>query len=290
MGTAVTTTKERSITALMSSEDARKRIMPMLTHGVTMDRIEQEVYFAVQKNPEIIQCTGASIVEAVAKGVSLGLIIGDTYHLVPFNVKVKKWDAKKQQEVEEWEKRCQGIIDYRGLADLAVRAKAGIRAVDMECVYENEFFVYEKGIEEILRHKPASTAAERGKMVGAYCIVRRGFNASTSLYMPLDDIDAIRKKHSKQWKNGDCPAWYAKKTVVRQALKLVPKDPRIAPLMQAVAEEELAEFGTVEPMGGTPSRALSPGDEIPTRPENVGPNGEDETFQDDRDLDDDGGR
>jgi hypothetical protein len=40
--------------------------------------------------------------------------------------------------------------------------------------------------------------------------------------MTAKEIDAIRLKLSKQWKEGALPEWYARKTVIRRASKYVP--------------------------------------------------------------------
>jgi recombinational DNA repair protein RecT len=63
--------------------------------------------------------------------------------------------------------------------------------------------------------------------------------------MNAADIEEIRQKYSKQWKNGPLPAWYAKKTVVRQVAKLVPRNPRLAKMLAVMEEEREVEFDAV---------------------------------------------
>jgi hypothetical protein len=104
-------------------------------------------------------------------------------------------------------------MGYLGMAELMV-ASGAVRAVQARCVYENEEFQYEQGLDPILRHVPIGVPKERGALKGAYCILRiRGGDVFD--FMSIEDIDAIRNRYSKQWseeKVGACPPWYAEKT------------------------------------------------------------------------------
>lgn len=234
--TAVATTDKKGVTALILSDEAKARIVPLLPHGVDIARIAGEVNLAVGMNPEILQCTPASIIRAVGRAVTWDLTIGETVHLVPFNVNV----APKGQE-PKWEKRLQAIQDYKGKIELIIRAGAA-KSIDTQVVYAKETFEYEGGTEPFLRHKPATKLQDRGELLGAYAIADHGFNRKPTIrWMLLSDIDAIRKKHSKQWKNDACPPWYAMKTAVHQLAKLLPKNPRMAAVLKAFEEEEIEE-------------------------------------------------
>ena len=264
---AVTVAEQREakggVAALM--EARRNRIEPFLPEGVSLDRVMAAAWLATKDNPALLECEPESLVMAVAKVQQWGLEIGVTAYLVPFGKKVTP------------------VADYKGLVELVV-ASGAARAVESHVVYEKEHFEFEQGLTPKLVHRPAAMAKDRGKMIGVYCIIRLRFGHVQLHYMTIDEVDAIRQKHSKSWKAGDVPAWYARKTCVRQATKMLPKNARLAKALAVIEEEEAVEFGVVEPMGGNPARALTPGDEIPTRPAGVGADGEDETFIDDRDI------
>lgn len=250
--TAVATTtdtgEKKGLPVLFERPTAVERITPFLPKGVTYERVVAQALMEAKKNPEILQCTPESIITAIAKSQAAGLEIGDTAHLVPFNVKVSK-----RGESDVWEKRLQFIADYKGLAQLMVRGGA-VRAVDPECVYEKEMadFVYERGSAPRIYHRPI-THGDRGPLVGAYVIIRLPFQNWIGYFMRIDEINAIRERYSKSWKSGDCPAWYAKKTVIRQSAKLWPKDPRLASALAQIEEEEAVE---------TVGHALNPEHEI----------------------------
>lgn len=232
-GTAVAQTPRASLI-----EQARHRIEPFLPPGVSLDRVVQAVYLATRENPAIANCTPESIVRAVARVAQWGLEVGTTAHLVPFGEK------------------CTPVADYKGLVELMVMSGA-IRRAEAACVYAGDHFEIEKGLTPKLEHRPETDPAKRGKVIGAYCILRLPRYESAFEFMPLADIDAIRLKHSKSWKNGECPPWYAMKTVIRQAAKLVPKNPR---LLKVLAEVDAGEIPDGE---FSDAPAAEPGQPLP---------------------------
>lgn len=216
----------RGIVALLDSEAARRHIEPLLPKGVEYRRVMATVAVAARTNPDLLKCEAWSIVTAVAKIQQWGLEIGETAHLVPFKGKVTP------------------IADYKGLAHL-LRVSGAVRHLETRCVYEGDEFEYEQGLEPKLRHVPSTDVAKRGKLRGAYVVIRLPFGQSSFEYMPIEDIEAIRKQYSKQWgpdKVKECPAWYAKKTVVRQAAKLLPKTGKLAEAMRVIDDDTELEF------------------------------------------------
>jgi phage RecT family recombinase len=281
--TAVATTDRRGITALLKADDARAKIVPML-RGVDYDRVVGEVYLVTAENPEILKCTPASIIRAVARAVSWGLEIGQTVHLVPFNVKVSA-----KGETDRWEKRLTAIRDYKGDIELIIGAGAA-RSIRTQAVYENEVFEYVEGTEPILRHLPARNAKDRGEMIGAYAIADHGYNRPPHVkYMPIADIDAIRQKFSKQWKVGPCPPWYACKTAVKQLAKTLPKNVRLAKVLAMFEQEETDVVDVEQPaLPGQPVTTVEAPRGQPALAQQVDnrePGEEDgEEFLDDRDI------
>jgi phage RecT family recombinase len=175
-------------------------IAPMLPHGVTADRMLQAALLCATLDPtgKLALCTPKSLALGVARIAQWGLEPGVTAHLVPFG------------------STATAVADYKGLIQLM--ALCGSR-VEAQVVREGDVFEYELGLRPALRHVPARKAAP---IVAAYCIVRRRGEDPQFEVMGADEIDAIRQKHSKQWKAGPLPEWYARKTVIRRAAKYVP--------------------------------------------------------------------
>lgn len=237
---AATAEREKAWTLddIIESTKTRSRVTPFLKNESDYPRVAAAVRLAAQANPDILRCTPASIQQAVVKVAQWGLEIGETAHLVPFNVNV----APKGQP-KRWEKRLTAIADYRGLIQLMI-ASSAVRHVEVpRIVYANELFEEVLGSNASLAHQPIHDAEARGKMVGVYVFYRLRFGIRDWYYMTLEEVEAIRQGYSKQWKDGEMKPWYMRKTVIRQMAKYVPKDPRLAKALAVVAEDETQEFG-----------------------------------------------
>ncbi|HKW09734.1 MAG TPA: recombinase RecT [Gemmatimonadaceae bacterium] len=249
-GTALAKLRDEP-SAVAMLNDAGDRITPFLPKGVDLARVILTTRLAIRKNPKILECEPESVITAVSTIQQWGLEIGTTAHLVPFNVNVGTKERKQYVSI------CTPIADYKGLAELVVGSGA-VRHCEARCVYANEHFVIEQGLVPKLEHHPMKGVESRGALIGAYVIFRLAFGNAAFEFYPLGDIDAIRKKHSKQWKDLDeCPPWYAMKTAIRQGVKLIPKNPRLAAALQVIAQdeqlEEEGEFEIVGPASGAES-------------------------------------
>lgn len=234
-GTALAKLRDepQAVALLNESSD---RIAPFLPKGVDLSRVILTTRLAIRKNPKILECEPESIITAVSQVQQWGLEIGTTAHLVPFNTNVAPHGQPKQ-----WVSICTPIADYKGLAELVVGSGA-VRHCEARCVYANEPFIIEQGLSPKLEHHMVHEAKDRGALIGAYVIFRLAFGRAAFEYYPLADIDAIRKKYSKQWKDlEECPPWYAMKTAIRQGVKLIPKNPRLAAALRVITEDEQLE-------------------------------------------------
>jgi recombination protein RecT len=221
-----------TITDLMKL--AAHRIKPFIPSHMSAEEVTQQVYWAAKKNPEILKCTGDSIVHAVVTILDWGLIIGRTAFLVPYRTKGRMI--------------CTPVAHYKGLAELMIASRA-VRYVEAHTVFENDLFTYKLGLAPVLEHLPDGNPATRGLVKGAYCILTLPGGIKVFEHMSVHDIDAIRNTHSKQWtqeKVGNCPPWYAEKTVVRATAGLVPTNPKLAKAMRVIEEDRAAEMSDAE--------------------------------------------
>lgn len=211
--------------------EGRSNIEDLLPEGMALTRVIAAVKLEAIKNPQLLVCTPISLVTSVGRIAQWGLEIGVTAFLVPF-----KDTTRKVTEAVP-------IAGYKGLAELMVASRA-VRAVQAKAVFENDRFEYELGLIPKLQHMPESDPAKRGALKGAYCILRLAGGSDVFDYMSIEEIDAIRKQFSKQWgpdKVKDCPPWYAKKTVIRRASELMPKNPRLAKYFSVLHEDVALE-------------------------------------------------
>lgn len=211
------------------------QINPFLPKGVTLEAIGQAVQMMAVKQPDLLACTPSSLVIGISRGLRAGLELGETWHLLTF--RNKDLSAQHGRDIFE----CTGVADYKGLAQLMI-ASGAVRYVDAQVVREGDTFTYQLGLDKKLDHIPGG---KHGRITHAYVVLTLPFGVKDFHVMTIDEIDAIRTAKSRQWKSGVCPDWYAKKTVIRQIAKLLPKDRRMMAVMRAIDQDEAAELEDV---------------------------------------------
>lgn len=142
--------------------------------------------------------------------------------------------ARKQAYLVPRDKKVCLDISYIGLVDLATQSGSIVWA-KAELVYESdEFQMGEPGT--MPTHKFNPFAKDRGAGIGAYVVVKTPTGEYLCDAMSIDEINAIRDRSSawKAWvdKKKSCP-WVtdpgemAKKTVIKRASKMWPKNDRL---------------------------------------------------------------
>jgi recombination protein RecT len=227
--TGVALTRQK-VAAILLTNSAKEQIMPLLPAGVSIQAVVSEVNRAVTDNPELLECTPASLIMSVSSIVKWDLEIGQTAYLVPFKTKVG----------DRYEKRAKALRDYKGDIELVTRSGAA-RKVDAKCVYANEYFKYEEGTQPYIEHRPQTDPVKRGPMLGAYAYAKLSHYELKIVFMAISEIEEIRQAKSKSWKEGPLPAWYAKKTVIHQVTKSLPKNPKLAEVLHEFDREETEE-------------------------------------------------
>lgn len=291
---------------ILDAASTRAGVTALLPKGSRYDEITAAVRLAARDDPKILQCTAASIRQAVTRAVQMGLEIGVTVHLVPFKVNVAPKGTPKRYEL-----RLTAIADYKGLIEL-MHASGRVRAIEVpRVVYQGERFEERLGSERYLIHEP-DYGKRGGPIVGAYVFFRLFGGQRDWLFLPLAAIEERRKK-SQMWSEGKCPPWYAQKSVIRELAKYMPHNHKMRQLTLALREEDEAEAGggivdaiVAEHAGDAPPATSSlprrpgalPAAEDPYAPEAAGEPFDPETgevlenagaepqYQDDRDLDD----
>lgn len=234
-GTAVG--KVHPVYELFASDAAKRLIERFLPQGVDVERVAATVIMAMKqdKTKMLRKCTPESLVLGVARIQQWGLDLGVTAYLLPFK--------DKDKGIVE----AVPVASYHGLAELMI-ASGAVRFVTARVVYAGDEFRYSYGTPGELFHKPCSKE-ERGPITHAYCVLDLPYGRQVFEVMLVEDIEEIRKKFSKQWSEGPLKPWYAKKTVVRQVSKLVPKNPRLARALAVMEHEQAVE---IDPTPGAP--------------------------------------
>lgn len=262
--------KVHPIISLFTGESAQQYIAKFLPEGVDLERVAASVLLAVKndKTKMLGKCTPESLVLGVARIQQWGLELGVTAHLLPF----KNNDAGTIEATP--------VADYKGLAELMISTGA-VRFIDPKVVYQGDKFDYRLGTDARIDHTPCSKK-QRGPITHAYVLIHLPGGRIVFDVMLAEDIDEIRQRYSKQWKGGPLPAWYAKKTLVRQVSKLIPKNPRYADAfakIAAVFEDERAveiEDGD-RPVAALRAAVNEDDDDLPAFPNDVDDDPRDES-------------
>lgn len=161
----------------------------------------------LRKNPALAKAAEhnpQSFMAALSECARLGLVPGDTYHLVPFGAEIT------------------GIVDYTGEIELMYRAGA-IASVKAEIVYSKDTFRFTTDMDRP-EHAP-NWFGDRGELIGAYAyaVMKDGATSKVVVYSKAE-IDRVRDSgngaKNPAWKN-----WYdrmALKTVLHRLENFVP--------------------------------------------------------------------
>lgn len=112
--------------------------------GVTNDRIVRALFTAISQNPKLAECTPESLFTSLIQSATLGLVpntpLGHSY-LIPYK--------NKNKGVIE----CQFQVGYKGFLVLG-RRSGEITSWNARVVYLGDFFNYEYGTADFIKHKP----------------------------------------------------------------------------------------------------------------------------------------
>jgi phage RecT family recombinase len=195
----------------------------------------------IEKNPALAEAEPRSLLRAVIEAAQLGLRIGTgEAHLVPLRV-------SGEMRVNLWP-------DYKGLINLAWNS-AIVRDIRSEIVCEHDEFEMLDGGN--FRHRRTfgdsdckcrhDAEAFYKHIRGAWVIVRFTNGGEQPTLMDWGQIESIRGRPRRDWRRtpwATDPWAMAKKTVLKQALKLVPRESGMAPnLLKATLLDDHVDSG-----------------------------------------------
>ena len=209
------------------AEPQRRTVAQTITHyapiiaealpkHIDSGRFTRLALTTLRKTPALQRCNPESFVGALLTASALGLepdVMGECY-LVPYKGE------------------CALIVGYQGIAKLFWMHPLAAR-LSAEYVCENDTFEYDKGLNQYLTHKPA--AGDRGKVIAYYAIVGLKNGATWFDVFTPAQIKALRGT-TKAGTIPDPEHWMARKTALKQVLKLAPKATSLAGV-QAVDEQ-----------------------------------------------------
>jgi recombination protein RecT len=208
--------------------DIQQQIAAAIRTEISPKTVARITLSNMLRNPKLMECTQASVVQAVLTACALGLepdgVSGQAY-LVPY------------KDV------CTLIPGYRGLIQLAYRS-GEVLSIQSLNVYANEKFERHVGAIPPVVHTPKPPET-RGEYVGSYAVATIKGGGCVCEYLWKSEIETIRDRSASyqsavKYGKKDSP-WFTdademrRKTVVRRLFKYIPSS---AALRQAVAMED----------------------------------------------------
>lgn len=228
---------ETTIRDLLGGENFRRQVELALPRHIKPERFVRIALTALTKTPMLAQCDKPSFFSALLTLSQLGLEPdGRLAHLIPFR-------NTKRNCVE-----CQLIVDYKGLAALALRS-GNISKIHADKICENDVFEYDAG--EVKAHR-IDFRKERGRAYAYYAMVVFRDGCQKAEVMTLDEVSAIRKR-SKAAASGPWVTDFdemGKKTVFRRLSKWLELSPEYRDALDADADTlEERRFEAALPIG-----------------------------------------
>lgn len=226
-------------------DHAWPRMAAVLPKHMSADRMYQLALSAYNQTPELAQCSPQSVLGCLMKCTALGLEpsavdgLGRAYILPYFN---KKTGTKEAQL----------IIGYKGMIDLA-RRSGQIVDISARAVHEGDFFEYEYGVHEDIKHIPSPDYDGTQPLTHVYMVAHFKDGGHYIDVMTKKEVDAVRAR-SKTSKFGPWVTDYeamARKTVIRRAFPYMPVSTEVqadvlsderTPVINDSAEGPLFEF------------------------------------------------
>ena len=204
------TTKTQELKALLTGDRMREQFAAALPKHLTPERFCRVALTALTRTPKLAECTQESFFRCLLDLSAFGLEPdGRRAHLIPF----------KDQ--------CTLVIDWKGLAELAMRSGI-IAKLHADIVCENDEFDFDMG--EIKAHK-IDFRKPRGEMYAAYAMAVTKDGPVFVAVMNREEIDGIMKR-SQGYKSAvqynKSHPWLsdynemAKKTAFRRLAKWLP--------------------------------------------------------------------
>jgi recombination protein RecT len=190
------------------------------------ERFGRILLTVIRNNPELLECTQASILGACIQAAQLGLEPGDgrnLIHFIPYN------DRKNNKKV------CQVQIGYKGMSELATRSGKVISIIP-GVIHEKDFFAEQKGYSlgneiegQYLKHRTYLGKEGRGEIVGFYAKAVLKDGTCEHWVMSKAEVDEIKntsqaaRSSFSPWNNTVFYPAMGMKTVLKKVCKYLPE-------------------------------------------------------------------
>lgn len=195
---------------------------------IPVERFKRVLLTAIQQNPKLLTADRPTLFTSSMKAAHDGLLPdGREGALVIYSTKMKVNGVDKWVDAVQWMPMIAGIRKK-------VRNSKEIATWDAKVVYDKDEFLYEDGLDLILKHKPYLDG-NPGEVRAAYSVAKLKTGEVTVDVMPRWQIDRIRNMSKAKDKGPwvDHYAEMAKKTVARRHSKVLPMSTDLDDLLRS---------------------------------------------------------
>ncbi len=217
--------------ALVANKD---KIQAALPRQFSADRLIQLAYTTIRRDQRLMECTLPSLAGAVMDAARLGLEVGVLGQ--GYIVGYKNHGVMEAQFIPGW----QGLVDLVGRAG---RAEAWTGAV-----FEGDAFDWAYGDSPHIKHKPCGED-DPERMTHVYACGRiNGTRHPIIEVWPIEKVWRHRDRYNRVGERHYSfkhPEMYARKVVLLQVLKYVPKSPMLTAAIEASNFEDQGKRTTI---------------------------------------------
>lgn len=258
--TALTVADQVEQSAIVRELDARaSALAELLPTEEAVARFRRGVIVAILRNPELLECTPASMVLSVFEAAQMGLEPVREAHFVPRRINVGTKDRPR------YEKQAQMVPDYRGVIRLVTKHGSEVASIEARVVREGDEFDYEEGSDAWVKHKP-SLAPDRSTKAGTHYYTIARLRSGGPPLIDVFDRAAVERIKNRAHPSGFSP-WasdfdeMARKTVVKHHSKMLPVPPDVRAVLaredEIAGELESGEAPAALPAGPTAASRLA---------------------------------
>lgn len=223
----------------LNSDAMREQFARALPKHLSPERFCRIAITALTRTPKLQECTQESLMKCLLDLSAFGLEPdGRRAHLIPY----------KDQ--------CTLVIDWKGLAELAMRS--GIVAkLHADVVCENDEFIYDLG--EVKAHK-IDFRKPRGEVYAVYAMAQTKTGEVFVAVLSKDEVESVRKRSRAGTSGPWVTDWneMAKKTAFRRLSKWLPLSPEFRDAQERDDEEDAPAMRDVTPSASTSKLFQSP--------------------------------
>jgi len=219
---------ERRVTVRQWFEAQKNEVARAVPKHIDPERLIRVGLTACVQNPNLLQCSRESLMQAIMQSAQLGLmpdgLLGQAY-LIPYGGK------------------AQFQVGYQGLIELATRTDR-VAAIIPDVVHQRDKFEWWREVDkDHFLHAAYDGEEDPGPITHGYCIIRRKDGTASVTVLSIRKIEREHMAHSKAKDSGPWKTHkdaMVKKTCILVALKYEPKSTELA---RVVATEELVAHG-----------------------------------------------